>query len=62
MKVVYILNIIFAGGAGIVSLFFHKFALITVWESTAVITQASYISGALWLTVAILSLLALLQQ
>ena len=59
LKIVYIANILVAGWIGITSLFNPKTAISTIFENAY--TQSEYIRliGALWLSIAILSIFGL---
>lgn len=56
MKLVYLANIIVAGWIGISSLFFPSYAARTVFSGTYSVTPVIQLTGALWLSIAVLSL------
>lgn len=59
MTFIYAANIIVAGWVGIACLFFPKTAMRTVFTSNLAVNESVQITGALWLTVAILSVAGL---
>lgn len=59
MKIIYFANIIVAGWIGISSLFFPKTAIQTVFSNNVSYSEAIRITGALWLSIAILSIFGL---
>lgn len=59
MQIMYILNIIVAGWISITSLFYPKRAVYTVFENSIQYSESIRLVGALWLSIAIISILGL---
>jgi hypothetical protein len=59
MQIMYILNIIVAGWISITSLFYPKTALYTVFENSIQYSESIRLVGALWLSIALISILGL---
>ena len=59
MKIVYLANIIVAGWIGISSLFFPSYAAKTIFSDSYSVTPVIQLTGALWLSIAILSIFGL---
>lgn len=59
LKIVYVLNILVAGWISITSLFYPKIAINTVFESSYPYSDFIRLIGALWLSIAALSILGL---
>lgn len=59
LKIIYIANVIVAGWVGISALFFPETAVRTVFSNIYPSTDAIRLIGALWLAIALMSLLGL---
>ncbi|MEL6811953.1 MAG: hypothetical protein AAFP76_11505 [Bacteroidota bacterium] len=59
LKLLYIANILVAGWIGITSLFFPETAIRTVFENTYKYSEVLRVVGALWFSIAVLSVLGL---
>ena len=59
LKVIYVANVLVAGWIGITSLFAPKIAMSTIFSGAYQETELTKLVGALWLSIAILSVLGL---
>ena len=59
LRIIYIANILVAGWISVSSLFFPKIAASTVFQSAYPATETIRLVGALWLSIAVLSVLGL---
>ncbi|WP_353549441.1 hypothetical protein [Sediminibacterium sp. KACHI17] len=59
MRLIYLANIIVAGWIGISSLFFPSYAAKTIFSGAYPLTPSIQLTGALWLSIAVLSIFGL---